>query len=307
MKVVFTTMMVLASVALLPTITHAEAVTVSVSTLSEQAIPQGAQRVPLLQFTLRAPCEEKPHVLTEVRVRDTGLGLPSDILRVYLMSGTGRLTRGVTLVESDHTARLLPRAIPLTSCATKDFTVVADFSQDATASSEHRFVLESIQIDGVDSVVSLEQQAAPVLRTVPSQAASLDFQALPLRRTLTYGAARELFRFQLRSTSVRDQQLVSVLLTNKGSAKDADLQNLRIVTSAGRQVTEKSAAMQGSDVLLTFDPPQVLGSHDVRVFSLIGDVRASRRRTVQFTIDEPSDLEARECTRSGASRCGEAQ
>jgi hypothetical protein len=49
--------------------------------------------------------------------------------------------------------------------------------------------------------------------------------------------------------------------------------------------------LTGDHVRLTFDPPLLIHRNEVRMINLLADIRASRRRTVQLLIQEPSDIE----------------
>ncbi len=75
------------------------------------------------------------------------------------------------------------------------------------------------------------------------------------------------------------------------SASDADLQNL-FVSFRGRAVTFLAPRMQGERVRLEFSPPLSVGKNQTLKFDLRADVRASRRRTIQFVIEAESDIEA---------------
>ena len=88
----------------------------------------------------------------------------------------------------------------------------------------------------------------------------------------------------------RDQEVLRIIFTNDGSARGTDLQRFRLQTTSGGTLCGLATAMDGDTVDLLCEPPFLVRRNEVRILNLIADIRASRRRTVRFLIDEPSDI-----------------
>ncbi len=276
-----------------PAFASAATLTVGATQLEVGSVPKGAQRVQFLSLAFRAACDA-PVTIESMVVVHTGLGDPSDISRVYVMDGRRRLTRARGFDTSDQTAnlRFIPR-LTLKACEEREVSVVMDISADADAAGEHGIMVEfphDILTDATVSLSSKIQESAAVVR--PKTTGSVNVAFLSLTQPLKFGAGRTLARFRLEADGEANQQVHSITLTNAGKATDADLKNLRIQNRKGDVLTNVAATMDGDHVHLTFDPPLTLDRNDEILLELKGDIQASRRRTVRFMVEEPSDLEA---------------
>lgn len=258
------------------------------------SVPKGAQRVALLRIDVSASCAGAGSV-RELTLLHEGLGDASAIDRVYVTDGQKRLTRARAIDGSDGTVRLrfIP-ALTVAACTSRSLTVAADFSGDASASGEHRLSIE-LQTDVISDdalvTVTANDGAAPAVvrpKNVGTVTATVEGTNKPLR----YGADRTLARIRVEADGEADQEIRSMMLTNRGKATDDDLRNLRIQSRKGAVLTNVAASMDGDAVRLTFDPPFRLGRNDAASLELKGDVRAGKRRTVRFVLEEPSDTEA---------------
>ena len=267
--------------------------TVSQSAAVNGSVPKGAQRVPFLSLTLTAGCDGDVTV-REVTVAHEGLGDSSDLSRVYVTDGRRRLTRGKTIDASDRTAtlRFIP-ALFIKACESRALTVAADLSPDAASAGEHRLGVESASDVQTEAAVRLSsQETAPVATVRPKATGTVTARFLNLLQPLRFGNNRTLARFRLEADGESDQDIRAITLTNAGKATDGDLKNLRIQNRKGDVLTNTLAAMDGDLVRLTFDPPLRIGRNDDVLLELKGDAKASKRRTVRFVLEEPSDLEA---------------
>ncbi len=266
------------------------ALTVAVVVPPQGSVPQGAQRVSMLTLTLEASCASDVAVAA-LDVRHGGLGNVRDLARVYLMEGDRRVSRAA--VPSDKAATTLRfRSFTVSACESRVITVAADLSPSAAAAGEHRLALEEVRADAPVQIVSVPVVASVPRATVtPAVAAQISIEFLPVRTSVTYGSNRTLARVRLENDGRRAQSVRAITFTNNGSARDADLQNLALYSSSGERISTSIDALDGSILRVNLDPTLSLESRDEKVLELRGDVRASRKRTIEFTVEEPSDVE----------------
>lgn len=256
------------------------------------SIPQGAQRVPFVTLRVRAG-DAEPTKITAITVRHEGLGSVQDISRVYAMQGIVRISRGISLPEAKE-QRIPLRQFLIPAGKTVDIGIFADLAADAAAGGEHRIDVISIEtadgeIHALTNVPSVDRSARVTSHTKQPLVTAI-FR--PLLTDVTYGSRRIVARMLLSGSPTTDQKILSITLTNDGSAGNSDLQNLYLETSAGEVVSTVLPSMDGSSVRLLLDPPFVLGRGNEKFFQLRADVRASKRRTIRFILEEPSDIQA---------------
>jgi hypothetical protein len=270
------------------------ALTVEVATVAQGSIPQGAQRVGMLTVSLAASCASDVSVAS-LDVRHSGLGSARDLARLYLMEGDRRVSRAAVPNDKAPTTLRL-RSFTVPACETRILTVAADVSASAAAAGEHRLSVEEVRADAPARILSAaSSSSAPRATVTPNASAStVAVEFLPVHTSVSYGANRTLARLRLQNDGRRAQSVSAIMFTNDGSARDADLQDLALYSSAGDRVSAVAAALDGSILRLELDPALVLDSRDEKVLELRGDVRASRKRTIEFAIEEPSDVEAAE-------------
>ncbi len=280
---------------LVPAFVSAATGALTVTTLSlagqDVSVPQGAQRVPLLQVTLAATCAADVSV-TELVVRHAGLGSARDLARLYLMEDGARLSRGV--VPSDRNASILRlRSFTVPACGSRTISVAADVSASASPAGEHRLVLESVTADASVSIsAAATSPASPATVTPSISSPQVSAEFLDVHTSQLYGANRVLARVRLQNDGRRAVLLTAITITNDGKARNADLQNMALFASRGTAITAEAGQLEGDRLRLVFDSGFVLESGDEKVLELRGDVRASRRQTIDFMIEEPSDIEA---------------
>lgn len=275
------------------------ALTVTQTMSAHASVPKGASRVPFLTLQLAVSCDAAV-TIGDVTVVHEGLGLASDIERLYVMDGRQRLTRSRLIDEQDLTStlRFIP-ALKLAACEKRTVVVMGDIAADAANAGEHRLSLELPTDIQTDATVTLQSGSSDVGSAVvrPQTVGTVTAQILSLTQPLRFGKNRTLARFRLEADSEANQHIHSITLTNEGKATDTDLKNLRIVNRRGQTLTETRASMDGGTVTLTFDPMLALDRNDEIALELKGDITASRRRTIRFVIEEPSDIDVTPRTR----------
>lgn len=278
-----------------PLVVHAASsgqLSVTAQNQAAGSIALGALRVPMVTMRLHASCDA-PVSLSSITVRHAGLGATSDIARIYLLSKTQRITRGLSVSARDPTV-LTFQTVTVPACGSVDLTLVADISSAASPSSEHRFEIQSVGTTAQVALQSTTPASSPV-RIVPSaSSAVINAELLPVLQSIYYGPRQTVARLSLKARGSRDQQVTAVTLHNDGSASNADLQNFYFETQDGKRVSGVTAQMDGRIVRISFDTPLVLPANATKLLQLRADVRASNRKTITWVIEEPSDIEAQE-------------
>jgi hypothetical protein len=265
---------------------------------TQLSIPQGAQRIPVLSLHLSATCAG-PVSISSITVHHAGLGSASDILRLYIMDGTSRLTRGSVPTGSRPQATLRFRpSLVIPACTSRNFTVDADFAPNIAAGSEHAFTINgAADINAGKSTVTVSAMGSVPVHATPSTPVAITVTFLPiLANTVLFGGDRTLARFQLLSTSDHDQLISAITLTNDGSAQNGDLQNLTLVSSSKKLLSNILPSLSVRSAPFVLDPPMRLPAHSLMLLEMHGDVVASKRYTIKIILDEPSDLQAADAT-----------
>jgi len=280
--------------------TSGHALTVNVTQPAQSvSIPLGAQRVPMLTVELKASCEAAVTVRT-IKLTHAGLGTATDIERAYAMDGSKRISRAASFTKNPAQAVLRFGNMKIAACASKTLTIMADYAADAGVRSEHAFTLSSfasIDADTQDIGGNIVAPAKTPIRVTPYQNGNVNVEYLPQLTSVLYGRSRTLLRMRL-SAEGNDILVHAITLTNDGKARDTDLTNLFIGTKDAR-LSAKLASMDGDKATFTFDPPLLIEKGDDRQLVLTGDVRASRKQTIDFEVEEAGDIDAR--PRSGRS------
>lgn len=274
----------------MPTLTVSSAPNASV-----ESIPQGAQRVPFLTLRLQASCDA-PIAVSSLTLRHAGRGNATDILRAYASIGGTRWSRAVSVpARNPFTLRL--RSVVVPACGEASIIVLADLSSSAQASGEHRFDVLSVGTQsGVAIQTSSSASSSPAALRVTPHATTPDVTS-EFRSVLTskeYGTARVVARFLLKGGRASDQNVLSITFTNDGSARNGDLQRLYLESSSQQRLSVPLAQMEGDTARITLTPPLPLRRNQSVLLQLRADVRASRTRTIDFVIEEPSDIELEE-------------
>lgn len=256
------------------------------------SVPKGAQGVPLLIATLSNGCENAATVKT-VTLRHRGLGDADDLTGVYAVEpGKQKMSTRVSSAASfsgrDNTAVLRLRGFRLEPCASRTLTFAVDISPDAADAGEHALEVAALSTDG--PVVTARTVASDTRQSVGPSVGSVTVSYADLTQAVRYGANRTVARIRLSASIERDQLVRSIRLTNDGSARGADLRNIRIVSTRGEALTDTADALDDDSALLMFDPALRLDSGDDLLVLVKADVRASRKRTIRLIVEEPSDI-----------------
>lgn len=273
--------------------------TLTVNTVSPEfsTIPLGAQRVAMQTVELSASCEADVTV-SALTMTHGNLGSATDIERIYAMEGSRRISRTASFSGNTSQATLRMPAFRIAKCQKRTVVIMADFSPDAAAQGEHSVFIassEDIKTDAASVRATLTSNLGSS-RVAPVSQGTIEVEYLPVLTSTTYGAGRTLMRMRLTARD-EDQFVYSVTLTNAGKARDADVKNLSLGTRAGT-LTDVVASMAGDKVTLTFDPPLRLDRGEDILLLLKGDVRASRKKTIDFEVEEASDITAGRATGS---------
>ena len=255
------------------------------------SVPPGTQRVPVMDLTFTASCNHDVPI-NEVTIRRTGMGDYRDIRTVYAMDGLRRISRAHELQRRDGYVTIRLGSFTVEACQTEEMTIYADFESDADIAGEHRFVLEKPADVHAGSATKLlkegsDRERADLTHTVVGgQIGTISVAYLPLLRRVTYGPRRQVMRFVLEADNVDNHLIHAITLTNEGKARDLDLQYLFLPG------TNVAPSLDGDRVRLEFDPPMILNKNQERLMILRANVLASSRKTIQFVIQEPSDIES---------------
>ncbi len=269
------------------------AASLTVNTVSPEfsTIPLGAQRVPMQTVELSASCAADVTV-SAITMTHGNLGSATDIERIYAMEGNRRISRAASFTSNTSQATLRLPAFRIAKCQKRTIGIMADFSPDAAAQGEHGVFIASsqdIKTDAASVQASLSSNIGSS-RVAPVSQGTIEVEYLPVLTSTTYGAGRTLMRLRL-SAQEEDQEVYSITLTNDGKARDGDLKNLSLWTRSDR-LTGIMPSMTDDKVTLTFDPPLRLDRGEDILLLLKGDVRASRKKTIDFEVEEGSDITA---------------
>lgn len=274
-------------------------ITVAVTSF-RNAAPQGAQRVPILSLRISVPCDEAA-TIASITLEHRGLGDTADIRAMYISSGGRRISRAIRSFRGQRIDIPL-RSFSIAPCKQAVLDVLTDFSVDAAPEGQHVFIVQSIDAGDRAVTARASTPASTGVRTGQSVGV-VTVESLPLLLPVRYGARRTVARMRLRAGE-RDQRLLSILLTNDGSARNGDLQNLFVRRSNGKTITDIAPTLEGDHVGLSFTQPFVLRRNEEILLELVADVRASSRRTIRFSVEEEADLRVEPCT--GRRTCLEA-
>lgn len=276
---------------LLPSASFAATLTATQQGVVSASAPIGAQRAVFLEVSLHAECDSAVTV-TSIDVRHRGLGDVNDLARVYVTDGDVRLTHTRSLNQSGSPSTLaFYPALTVKACETKKVQIRGDFSSDAQAAGEHGLIVDAVGA-GDATVVLNKLSKVPTITAVPEPVGNVRVELLGLNKAPRYGTSAVLARIRLMSDGYKDQEVRSIRLLNKGKASDDDLQNLFLRTSSKKALTDPVAALDGKAIRIVFPTPLFIRHNSDILVELVGDVRASRSRTISFVIEEPSDVEA---------------
>lgn len=268
----------------------AEGLVMDQHSLSSVSVPHGAQRVGLIQLKLEAGCDEDA-VIREVIIKHAGLGSSSDIERVYLADGNRRISSSESFSSYNHTAVLRPMNLTAKKCQERTIEVRGDFSADAADGGEHRLIVSALRLSDGTLIHPSISAATLTAKTVPETTETVTVEYLPLLHNVRFGAGKTVARLKLSADNQKDQLIGAITLINDGSAKDSDLQNLRLMNGQ-KVLSEILDHLDGSLARFALSQPLRIGRNTTVMLTVKADVRASAKRTIRFIVEEPSDIEA---------------
>lgn len=265
---------------------------VTVTSNTVGSVPRGGQRIELLRLNPSASCTSDIS-LQSITVKHSGKGNVRDIAKIYALEGHRRISTATTFDASTRYATLRFRKLLIPKCSAVELKIAIDLAQAADISGEHGLILsQPSDIQSSAKEVSLRsEKEGDSLRVTPGNSGEISARLLPLNsQRLRFGNRETVARLQLTSDSLHDYYLKGITLKNEGSARDYDLVRLVLETRTGETLTRLTHHMDGSRVTLEFDPWYELPRSTTVVLLLKAEVRSGVRRTVQFSIEEPSDL-----------------
>jgi len=253
------------------------------------SVAPGSQRIEMLSLKVTADCSSSVSINT-ISVQRRGLGTNEDIESLYVTHRGARISRERSIAQRDGSVDLQLRNFSIAACDSEDIAIVANYAADASPAGEHRIELRSIDAGG--SAVRIEKSSGnfiTIQRTASRSVGQVSLDYLRLTQSVHYGSRQLLSRFTLAADSTDDHSISAITFTNNGSATNDDLQNL-YVEFRSRRISSYARSLSGDKVVFTFDPPVQLEASQTLKFGVRGDVRANRSRTIQFIVEEPSDI-----------------
>jgi hypothetical protein len=257
------------------------------------SIPRGATRVSFLTLNLSASCDADVTV-EDVTLTHVGAGRTTDITGVYVSDGSRRLTRAHRFDSHSAEATLHFTSLVIPKCDAVRLTVYGDFSTSADVASEHGITLKlptDVRSSAKRTVLSAGDETERII-TSPKNSGTITANFLPLSGRLRYGRIETVARLQLSADAQAAHLLKKITFTNQENARDYDLINFTIETRAGKVLTPVAQHMRGKTVTLQFIPSFILSRSENIVLLLKAEVHGSERHKVDFSLEEPSDLEA---------------
>jgi len=255
--------------------------------ISNGSIPQGAQRVPVLKLILDVPCSDVS--LESVTLIHRGLGRLSDIAGVYAMRDGVRISRVSTPASNNGPVILRLTKQELQPCKADTIDIMMDIASTADIGGQHSFIIRSSSdMEFIGAQASLRSIQAVVARIVPEMQRRVSFEQLSLLARPLYGVNRTVGRFRLEASG-NNLVLREITLTNAGSARDGDVTNLALYNARGVLVSPIVPMLDDDSVRFTFTSPFAL-QQPSQLFTLRGDIRARRRQTINFSVEESSDV-----------------
>ncbi len=257
----------------------------------------------MLSIVLRAGCTADVPV-EEIHLVRRGHGFSTDIAGVYAEIAGRRVSQSAT-PQRDGALTLRLQSVLIPACEEIVLGILMDTAATAEVASEHRLTLADQDPVVAPSaslvIVPVASDAASLVRTAAKSTGTIAVEYLRLLKRVSYGRNRTVLRLRLSASGERDLQVTRMVLTNEGSARYADLQNIALYDNRGKRVSSVAFQMDGDRVNLSLDPPLSVARNTSRVLELHADALASRRKTVRFVVQEPGDIQSSEVRRPRSS------
>lgn len=267
---------------------------VSFSTASDTpasaTIPKGATSVPFLKFNV-SNTNSIPVTLTNVTVKRTGAGSPSDLSNVYLFQGSNRLTFGQTINSSTNEATFsgVNTVIPANSSVT--LSVLADISASANTSSVHALGVISVTASSFTTTGNATGNSMTIAGVTAGTVTIADSGILTNPQIGAQDS--EIAQFQLSANSTEDLRVQRIILTNAGSITNANLTDLKLKDRATNNVIATATGFDSRNRLVfEFTTPINIDRGTTKTFSLTSDIGSAARAgdTIRIYLENPADL-----------------
>lgn len=258
---------------------------------ADDIVARGQTRVPMLTLQLSASCDADL-ALNTIDLTHFGLGSVTDIRSVYALSGFRRVSRAASF-SKDGMATLRLQRMSVEACDTETIDIVADFSTDSDAAGEHGVSLaatNAVESSASRTLYTSEEQATQTVKSSPFDPGAITVRMLPQRVNMLFGTIQTIARLQVSADQDGAHVLRSITLTNAGSARGYDFIDMVLEDRRGNVLTRLTQHMDERTVTFTFDPTYILDRGDTVVLLLRGEIRTSYAKTVDFEIEEESDI-----------------
>lgn len=246
-------------------------------------IAPGTQRVPVLEATFTTSCNDEVQ-LWNLELQRRGLGASSDITALYATQNGNRISTTRSVPTSGEVTLSL-REVELQDCKAT-VIILADFSPTASPFGQHQFIVSSVQASVPLTVEIANTITTNVGNTTPGliQVTNL----APISR-VRIGNKATVGRVRLEAVE-KNQQLISILFSNRGSAQNNDLTNFYMTDRAGNFLSTITSQMDDKRVNIQFVSDVVLAEDTSIELLLKADYLSSRSNTVDFTVEQPTDV-----------------
>ncbi|MBD3248115.1 hypothetical protein GF382_02390 [Candidatus Falkowbacteria bacterium] len=255
-------------------------------------VPSKASKVAFAKVNFTASNDGDVTVKNVVVKRD-GLGVYSEIDKVYLYQGDTRLTNGRSVNSSSNTVTFNSVNLEVPAGMTKSLTIVADIA-DLTTAGNHAL--------GIAAASAITTDGASVSGSFPVMGNTMSFSTTAvaaLTVTQNNGTSttnvkigqdeQEVADFDIDNDNVEDVQLTRITLTNGGNADPSDLGNIKLYYQ-GSEIADGVLADEKID--FDFDAITIdKGDSNVN-FKVKADIEGGMNNTLKLYIANAADVVA---------------
>jgi hypothetical protein len=231
-----------------------------------------------------------------LKLKRIGVGDKAELGKVYLYSGTEKLTNARTISASNGTVSFNGVDLSVPAGETQSITVRATVTGTGTsgsASGNHGFAIQEASAVGTDG--ASVSGSFPIQGNVMS-ASSVDGGDITYEytnvadATLKVGDTKEeVSEIEIRANSGEDVILHQVTLTNEGSADPNDLKNFKLYNGSTLLAEKES---NDSDALtMTLDEPLTIEENSNETITLEADIMGGvDTGAIQYEVDDNTDI-----------------
>jgi hypothetical protein len=231
-----------------------------------------------------------------LKLKRIGVGDKAELGKVYLYSGTEKLTNARTISASNGTVSFNGVDLSVPAGETQSITVRATVTVtgiSGSASGNHGFAIQEASAVGTDG--ASVSGSFPIQGNVMS-ASSVDGGDITYEytnvadATLKVGDTKEeVSEIEIRANSGEDVILHQVTLTNEGSADPNDLKNFKLYNGSTLLAEKES---NDSDALtMTLDEPLTIEENSNETITLEADIMGGvDTGAIQYEVDDNTDI-----------------